>query len=479
MGVKILSEGKKERKDTYHLSQVMADSYQRPTNDDVRPVSKSYFQPTDEILGNPFIGFVSFNHFRGDPLFSETGTIDGWKKERYPVYDFVEEKGDLVGWHPDTEMAYIRILWRDFEPEEGKYCYELMDDILAKAKTHRQYVMLRLMPHTTMSFEDVPDWLREQIPCPDRPDGARVKDSPTDPTFYEKFARAIRAIAKRYDSDPVLYAVDIALSGAWGEGHNYKLIPEEAARALLDSYCEGFRNTHLFGQICAPEFSEYCRQTHPIGWRADGFGEPYHMQDYLPKRIHPQMSDYWKEAPVSCEAFWYMNEWERQGWDIDVLADQAIRWHISTFNNKHSPIPYKWYPAIRKLLIGMGYRFVIRAFECPLRASSGEEIDIYMWLENRGNAPIYNRIPLRLRLKNASFESEIETGLDITRWMPGDTCERFKIHLPEGIPAGTYRVELRIGGSYPEAPLVKLAMDAPLDEDWYVMTEMEVGSKER
>lgn len=459
------------------MNTIMSDPYQRPANDLVLPVSKAYFHPTNEILDNPFIGFVSFNHFRGDPLFSETSAEDGWKKERYPLYDHVEEKGNLTGWHPESQMAYIRILWKDFEPTEGCYRYELLDDIFTKAREHKQYVMLRLMPHTTRSTEDVPDWLRKQIECPVRHDEDRIKDSPADPLFFEKLAMAVRALAIHCDNDPVLYAMDISLSGAWGEGHNYHLMPETSIRLLLDTYTQYFPNTHLFGQICAPELNEYCRHTHPIGWRADGYGEPYHMQDYLPKRIYPLMADYWKESPISCEAFWYMSEWEHQGWDIDELADQAIRWHISLFNNKYSPIPYKWYPSIQKLLLSMGYRFAIRSFECPLEAQPGESIALFMRMENRGNAPIYNRIPFFVRFKNVNHTAICRTDLDITRWMPGDTLEHFSVAIPRSLTSGTYQVEVRIGTSYPEAPLVRMAMDAVMDDDWYIMTRMDVIEK--
>ena len=48
---------------------------------------------TNEVLNNPYIGFTSFQHFRNDPLFSDCGPKGGWMKERYPVYDWVEQNG--------------------------------------------------------------------------------------------------------------------------------------------------------------------------------------------------------------------------------------------------------------------------------------------------------------------------------------------------------------------------------------------------
>ena len=52
---------------------------------------------------------------------SQSTGVDGKEKERYPLYDYIEQNGRNEGFHPDTEVAYIRTLWKDFEPEEGKF----------------------------------------------------------------------------------------------------------------------------------------------------------------------------------------------------------------------------------------------------------------------------------------------------------------------------------------------------------------------
>ena len=95
------------------------------------------FTRTNEILNNPYIGFTSFQHFRGEPLFSDTTPAEGWIKERYPVYNWVEQNGREQGYHPDTELAYIRMLWRDIEPCEGVYDFSVTDDVFKKAKAKR------------------------------------------------------------------------------------------------------------------------------------------------------------------------------------------------------------------------------------------------------------------------------------------------------------------------------------------------------
>ena len=40
---------------------IMADAYQRPDHFNKSETAKVYFQPTDEVLNNPYIGFVSLS----------------------------------------------------------------------------------------------------------------------------------------------------------------------------------------------------------------------------------------------------------------------------------------------------------------------------------------------------------------------------------------------------------------------------------
>ena len=64
----------------------------------IRKINKYVmFNPIKGYVANPYKGFVSFNHFRGDPLFSDCATSDGWKKERYPLSEGLEENGEDFG----------------------------------------------------------------------------------------------------------------------------------------------------------------------------------------------------------------------------------------------------------------------------------------------------------------------------------------------------------------------------------------------
>ena len=161
-------------------------------------IHTNHFSYKPEDGQNPYIGFLSFQHFRDEALYSdvivrpEGNMTETENLECYPIPEYVKQNGRNEGFYPDTSVCYIRSLWKEFEPRRGEYNYGFIEDILEKAKSHNQSLIFRLMPHSTRAQDDVPDWLRDMIPCPDRPDGKRVKDSPTDPLFLEYFGEAIR-----------------------------------------------------------------------------------------------------------------------------------------------------------------------------------------------------------------------------------------------------------------------------------------------
>ena len=195
--------------------------------------------------------------------------------------------------------------------------------------------MFRLMPHSTCERDDVPDWLKKIMPCPARPSGMRVKDSPTDPRYLKLFGAAVEKFGERFDSDPTLDCVDVSIGGAWGEGSQD--FPIEAMHALMDIYVKVFANTKLVGQFANDDLLNYIGEKRAIGWRADGTGSPRHMNELFPVFFKRLKKEFWKTGPVSFESYWWISEWKRQGWDIDAIIEQTLEWHVSTFNTKSFP----------------------------------------------------------------------------------------------------------------------------------------------
>ena len=437
-----------------------------------------HYKKTDVL--NPYIGFTSFQHFRGDPLYSDSIVVPGRNNietedfECYPVPAGVEEKGDSQGFYPESAVAYFRVLWKDFEPEQGKYNYDFIENILRTAESKGQTVMLRLMQHSSCARDDVPDWLKQIIECPERPDGARFKDSPRDPKFIYLFCDAVRALGKRFDSDKTLDIVDISTVGAWGEGHQRDLYDHKLLEYIIDTYTTAFPTTQLLCQMSSPELLEQARNggKRRIGTRADALGQPDHRYEVYPFFLRNLPKDLWKEAPISAESYFWLGEWKRRGWDARDTFEYMLSLHISTFNGKYLPIPFEWREDVDYLLAHMGYHFVIDSFEFDETVSAGGKLHAAMVIDNIGCAPIYHKIPLKIRVKSAGGEAVSDTGVDIRDWMPGKNKVAITADIPAGF-TGKATVEVAItGGGCPD---VYFESDAPHDGAWFRLCEINAG----
>ena len=437
----------------------------------------------EKAVRNPYIGFTSYQRFRGDPLFSdvvvrpENNLTETERTECYPVSaEATLMREGEEGFYPDTEVAYIRILWKDFEPQRKQYDYPLIADILQKAKAKGQTVMFRLMPHSTRAGDDVPDWLKEMIPCPERPQGKRVKESPSDPLWLRLFGEAIEAIGAAFDDDPTLDVVDISLSGAWGEGHRLSDYPKEEIEALADTYARAFPHTRLIGQVAAPWLCNDLNALHPCGWRGDGTGETKHMNVFYPAAAEA-MPDLWKKAPVSFESYWWLGEWDRQGWDIDDIIEKTLSWHISTFNGKSFPIPEKWREKTEYWLSKMGYHFHLGEACYPGTATAGDSLHFRLKVVNRGLAPIYNDIPLRVRLRGEGNEYLFTTDVDLKKWLPGEHEVLFDLALPDCMQAGVYDAAITLSGE--DTPVVRWETQGTWEGAYFSLGRIEITEKRR
>ncbi|MCQ2433161.1 MAG: DUF4832 domain-containing protein [Clostridia bacterium] len=439
----------------------------------------SVFSYRREEGQNPNTGFMSFQHFRGEALYSdcvvkpENKLTETEHYECYPIPGYVAQNGREEGYYPDTPMVYIRILWKEFEPERGVYRYDFIEDIIKKAKEHGQTLYFRLMAHSTRACDDVPDWLKTLIPCPERPDMMRVKDSPTDPLFLKLFSLAVRRFGERFDEDPTLYAMDISLPGAWGEGTNLHLYPAEDLAALMNTYTDVFRHTRLIGQFFRADLVREVSKTAKgpeIGIRGDGFGSPYHIYTIYPPAI-ASLDSWWQKAPVSFESYWWLGEWDRKGWDIDELIEVSLSWHASSFNAKSLPVPMKWKEKIDMWTAKMGYHFALDYVKYPACVSVGGNMEIKLGIDNVGVAPLYDEVPLLIRLSGEK-EYILRTDTDVRRWMPGKTAERMVLALPTDITPGDYRLEIGMYGE--NYPMIYFASNAERDGKFYAVGEITV-----
>ncbi len=446
----------------------------------VKANSFADFMPHERVIDNPYIGFKSFQHYDGEHLFDES--IPGWKTELHPFFEEAEYVEVKSGYHPKCTIAYFRLCWINYEPQDGKYNDELVSSILEKAQKKGQSVFLRLMPHTARGA-DIPSWLAAQIPHPTRAQNdeeyehrnepwCHIKESPTHPMFYERFAQAIKHLGETFDNHPALFAVDISLVGSWGEGHCSDKVEKKHILQLADAYLDGFKTTQLLCQTANADLLEYFNSKRNVGIRADCLGDPWwHMNRFYPY-IFAKNKDLWKHSHISFEVGYTLNTWLNNGWDINEIIEQSLKWHISSFNAKFRPCPDEWKPIIDRWLCKMGYRFALRNIKYPNRVSPGDNAQIEFWIENRGVAPIYKPLPFKFILKNENSYYEFDTNIDITSYLPGDNTEELILNIPRDIVPGEYTLSATIGGG--DYPVVQFAMECENDGKAFDLVKIKV-----
>ena len=167
----------------------------------------------------------------------------------------------------------------------------------------------------------------------------------------------VRELGKRYDGRPDLESVDAAIAGFWGEGGGSALLSQSTRDALVDAYVESFQRTPLVMMLTDRKTNEYALSKRAVGWRADCLGDMggfrpdfAHMLDIYPEDIvNFGVQNAWQKAPVSFEVCWVLQRWKNEGWNIDYIIDQSLKWHISSFNAKSSAVPAAWRPQRRSL----------------------------------------------------------------------------------------------------------------------------------
>ncbi len=414
----------------------------------------------DDVLVNPGIGFMTFHLPNGGPINPEnTG-------------------------YPQASIDYLRVYWNFFEPSRGQYRWDVMDTALKAAHDKGKTLMFRIMPYGAGPGNEVPAWYREMVgPEPQRLDpSSRVRTDPEDPRYLEYFGGMVREIGKRYDGHPDLESVDLSIVGAWGEGAGSAELSQATREALVNSYLDTFRHTPLLMLLTDEKTNKYGISKADVGWRVDclgdmgGFSPTWsHMLDYYPQAIITfGMADAWKKRPVSFEACWDMGEWRKNGWDIDYIIDQSLKWHISSFNGGSSPVPDTWEPSVRRWLKKMGYRFVLRKFTYPAALPPRGRLVFTTWWENKGVAPCYHRFPLALRLKGPTRTEALVTGADIRLWLPGDNLYNDAVFLPSDMPAGEYDLQIAILDAAARQPKVKLAIAGEQPDGWYDLGKITV-----
>ena len=442
----------------------------------------------DDVLSNPGMGFMTFQRFNGDALNEGSGWTEGM-----PI-DYQEFDGDLSNLdYPSTTIAYWRVYWKFMEPEKGMYRWDMLDKALEMARSRGQSLLIRIAPYGTGDERDVPAWYRAMVGDEkewgySNPVNKWMVDA-EDPRYAKYFGGFIRAMGKRYDGHPDLEAVDLSIVGAWGEGAGSELLSQATREALVNSYTDSFKKTPLIALLMDRETNMYANSQIPVGWRIDCIGDLgfwaedqngwTHMYDFYPQEIiRCGLQDDWIKSPLSFEICGTFLRWrDREGYDRDdvkYIFDETLKWHMSSFNAKSSPVPEEWKDLVDEWLKKMGYRFVLRRFSYPGKVEANGRLPFKSWWDNKGVAPCYKDFTLALRLVSADQTIVLPTDAIVREWLPGDNIYDHTLVVPDHLPTGRYKLQIALVDRINHEPRVNLAIEGRQEDGWYPLGPIEI-----
>ena len=417
----------------------------------------------DDALYNPGIGFADFHFGFGHPP---------------PVEQY-----------PHATVAYFRWSWSELEPAEGQYNFALVDQVIEQAKAKRETLAIRIVSDYKAG---PPQWLLNKgVASVKESDG--IFPDHNNPIFLDYHERLIRAFGDRYGGSVDIDHVDIGSVGCWGEWNTAccpgmeaqckAFFPTEANQiAITDWYLKYFSRTPLVmlvgGQL------EYAT-ARGAGWRGDCYGDYNyfsptwnHMEHvYAPAAGNPIVGEAWKRGPVQLEVCGYIHEWYERGFDLERILEKGLEWHLSVLNAKSKPVPAVWRPRFDEFLKKIGYRFVLREMSHALELSRGESLTLRTSWDNIGVAPIYHEWPLAYRRRSMSDHvvAEWTSHADVKQWLPGPIPQiEDTLVVPEGVPAGSYAIDVAILSEDGRSAHVELAIEGKRADRWYPVSSVRI-----
>lgn len=380
-----------------------------------------------------------------------------------------------------SSVLYFRFYWDEFEPEEGRYDYGLLDRYFRLAAASGQRVAFRLMIESDNGHGG-PPWLRGKGRGRWFVKSGHRAWSPDldDPKVFGYVERLVRVVGLRYGRSPELDHVDIGLVGLWGEWHfsgcepDLSLPSAETRRRIVDLHFESFPEVPKLMLINDPQTLAYA-VGRGAGWRADCLGDlgifsPHwnHHEHMYPVHLRQAAAEEaWQRAPVAFEPCGTVQDWLRSGYDPEAIFRYALDLHVSYFNNKNRQPPPEARRAWEAFARRMGYRLAVVRVAHPAVAVPGQTVRLTLVWTNAGVAPCYLPFRTAVRIVGDGGPVVVLTGGDVRTLLPGSRTEVHEAVIPAGVkaPEEGWSVEVAVvdaGGG----PRVRLALEAARKAEW-------------
>jgi hypothetical protein len=370
--------------------------------------------------------------------------------------------------------SYVRVTWRELEPQRDQYDFSVLDRALAAASARGGRLGFRIISADGGHGSAVPPYLMDLMPSGfwfDYAASGTVNTYAPDwnsQNYLDRAAALVNQLGAQYDRDPRLGFVDIGLYGDFGEWHvfrwPYNSAPSAAtpitpnnAHSVIDMHLRAFPHKHLFMPSSDEESTRYALALSPaIGWRNDCLGTANLGGLLEQPGIVDAVRDRWKTAEVIAE---YCRVEPGSG-RFQRAVGQVASFHISQISDGNVAAWDSFSEAEKAQFLQAGresgYRFVLDQFRVPATAMPGQSVSLVTSWSNIGVAPAYDPWNATVVLRDPASSQIVwkgVLGVDFERLLPtqdsvsgadAPVTIQDRFDLPVTLPAGQYQLSLTI-----------------------------------
>ena len=392
----------------------------------------------------------------------------GWYLHYYDnglgCYQDKLDRDDYLLDFPCFNHVYLRCGWCYLEPEEGKYNWELFDEVIRRWWKKDRRCSFRVCTKETgvdQAFA-TPTWVKDAGCRGEMINGTWEPDY-GDPIFLEKFNNFMQALGARYDGAPFLEFVDVGSFGEWGECHtestSNRTWPIEVMKEHIDMHTRAFRKTQVllnYDMVALrrmydgseEELLDYAVKA-GLGVRADSGCVSFYQERYglssmqIPGYFQPLTAN----GPCDLELGHYepCQPYFNEGYTM-LAACYEINVTFGGFHGYARDFLRDWPHFANEIGNVMGYWYFPQAVYVPESMRAGERVAFGMTWENRGTSKAYTKFDTWLKFTHKAsgkiFWQACDQS-DNTVWAPkGYTEELYSARLPKDAPAGEYTVAI-------------------------------------
>ncbi len=392
----------------------------------------------------------------------------------------------------DSKLVYIGIPWSLWEPAEGEYDIEALEETfhIQRWKEENKHAVLRFLCDVPgeAGHMDIPAWLYDRTrdgTFYETSYGGGYSPDYSNEYFQERHSMALEALAEYFNEDDFLAYVELGSLGHWGEWHTNT---DEGVPPLPDAqicweyvldYSDNFHNARLLmrrNYVMAADggmglFNDMTGSAADTEEWMDWIARGGSFETAGADLTYEPMPDFWKSAPSGGEftSMYPMEELlgERLQETIQMIRDT----HMSFIGPKCPEGSLKDSAASEIIREELGYRYYISQMQTQY-SFTDSSIQVELTWENSGIAPIYWDWPVTMYVYDRDGELSYWESVDIhlSELLPGEqivtvTSIPFTDRFRQG-----YRVGIGITDP-DEMETIRLAMDVEMEDGIHMIYE--------